>query len=198
MGDITMDDYVDAVRKVIDHQGEPVILVGHSMGGGVITQVAEISHRKIKTLVYVTGFLPKSGQTIQELVASEHNRNSLLRQNIELSEDRRTTTVRKDSLREVFYGDCSEDVVSTAKQSLVPNAIAPILSPIQTTTENFGRVPRIYIECLSDRCLTPELQRMMYTAQDCNTVLSLQSSHSPFFSVPEDLVGHLTSSAVIG
>jgi len=54
-------------------------------------------------------------------------------------------------------------------------------------------VPRVYIECLRDRTIAPPIQKMMYTATPCQTIFSMETSHSPFFSAPQELVRHLTS-----
>ena len=52
--EVTLQSCVDKVCSVIEAQSEPVILVGHSMGGIILSQVAEQIPDKIKTLVYLT------------------------------------------------------------------------------------------------------------------------------------------------
>ena len=59
---------------------------------------------------------------------------------------------------------------------------------LELTDENFGRIPRYYIECLEDRAVTPYIQQKMYMELPCQKVYQLKSSHSPFFSRPEELV----------
>jgi pimeloyl-ACP methyl ester carboxylesterase len=76
---------------------------------------------------------------------------------------------------------------------LVPQALAPLATPVSTTEENFGRVPRVYISCLLDRALSPPIQEKLYKALPCEKVISLDTSHSPFFSAPEKLASHLLS-----
>jgi hypothetical protein len=63
------------------------------------------------------------------------------------------------------------------------------------TAEKFGRVPRVYIECLRDNAISPAAQKTMYSATPCSRVIALDSSHSPFFSNPAELAGHLASLA---
>jgi len=55
------------------------------------------------------------------------------------------------------------------------------------------RVPRVYIECLRDRVISPSSQQKMYTTLPCQQIISMETSHSPFFSAPEELVSHLES-----
>lgn len=59
----------------------------------------------------------------------------------------------------------------------------------------FGRVPRAYIECLRDRSVPIELQRLMHRELPCWYVGALDTDHSPFFSAPEQLVAELTTIA---
>jgi pimeloyl-ACP methyl ester carboxylesterase len=59
---VSLSSYVDSVCRIIDAQRDPVVLVGHSMGGGIITQAAEYCPEKIKTLVYIAALLPKPKQ----------------------------------------------------------------------------------------------------------------------------------------
>ena len=47
---------------------------------------------------------------------------------------------------------------------MVPQALAPTGTPIRITAEHFGRMPRVYIECLRDRVISLSIQKMMYTA----------------------------------
>ena len=61
------------------------------------------------------------------------------------------------------------------------------ITPLQLTNENFGAVPKFYIECTEDRAVTPFIQKIMYTETPCNKIYSMATSHSPFFSKPKEL-----------
>jgi hypothetical protein len=100
-----------------------------------------------------------------------------------------------EATKEVFYGDCSDEDVARAKSLLVPQASAPFPTPINTTEENFGRIARVYIESLRDRAVSPSLQKQMYTTLTCQKVISMDTSHSPFFSAPEAVADHFMSLA---
>src|SRR5580765_2718257 len=60
-------DDVLVTRRVIDAQSEPVILVGHSYGGAVITAAG--NHPKVAALVYIAGFAPDKGESVNTLIA---------------------------------------------------------------------------------------------------------------------------------
>src|SRR5215469_3411612 len=59
--------------------------------------------------------------------------------------------------------------------------------------EHFGRIPRVYIETLQDKGVTPALQKKMYTVTPCQQIISMHTSHSPFLSQSQQLASHLTS-----
>lgn len=191
IAEITLQAYTDRVCQIIDQQSDPVILVGHSMGGVVITQTAEYRPQRINKLVYVTAFLLKNGEFL--LQYAEPDTEALVLPNLIMSEDQSYATVKEDALKEIFYADCSDEDVEFAKSRLVPQAAAPFATPVATTEENFGRVPRAYISCLQDKAISPSIQKKMYTALPCEKVIFMGTSHSPFFSAPEDLANHLLS-----
>ena len=187
--DVTMDVYSEHVCKVLDAQTEPSILLGHSMGGMPISQAAERRPDGVKVLVYLTATLLKNGQSAFDVVADDQE--SQVLPNIIPSADEITGTVRDEAVKEVFYADCSDADVERAKSLFKPQAMGVMSEPMTLSDENFGRVPRVFIECLQDRALTPALQKKMYDASPCRSVISMDASHSPFFSMPEQLAAHL-------
>jgi hypothetical protein len=71
--------------------------------------------------------------------------------------------------------------------------LAPLATPITVSTERFGRVPRVYIQTLQDRVVSPAAQKQMYTATPCQRVFSLETGHASFFAAPDKLAAHLLS-----
>jgi pimeloyl-ACP methyl ester carboxylesterase len=186
-----LQSYVDRVCQVVDSRSEPVVLVGHSMGGIAISQAAESRPEKIETLVYLCAFLLRDGESLFQV--AQEDTESLILPNLVIDEDQGITTIRGEAAKDIFYGDCSDEDVARAKPLLRPDPIAPVGTPISVTEENFGGVPRVYVECLRDRAISPAAQKRMYEASPCERVVSMDASHSPFLSRPEELVSHLTS-----
>jgi hypothetical protein len=108
-------------------------------------------------------------------------------------EEQGYTTVKPEAIREAFYADCTDEDVARARSMLCPDPLAPVATPVQVSEMNYGRIPRVYIECSQDRSISLSLQKQMHTSVPCQAVWSLDTSHSPFFSAPEALVGHLTA-----
>ncbi len=186
---ITLATWVDKVCEILDAESEPVMLVGHSRGGIVISEVAERRPDRIRKLVYVAAFLVPAGQSLLDIAGQIDD--SVVTRNLVTAPDQVSFTVQPDALREAFYADCPEEDFVSAQSLLTPEPIAPSATPLQVTEGNFGRVTRVYIECLRDRAITPDVQKKMYTALPCSQVISIDTDHSPFFSRPGELVSHL-------
>jgi hypothetical protein len=99
-----------------------------------------------------------------------------------------STTLQPEIYKEGLYADCEEYITELAKMLLSHEPIESGITPLQLSEENYGRVPKVYIECTEDKAVTPFIQRKMYSETPCDRVYSLPSSHSPFFSMPEKLV----------
>lgn len=182
---VTLPDIVVRIHETIDAQREPVILVGHSYGGAMITQAAEKRAGKIKSLVYVTAFLLDRGLSLMNL--AEQDSDSHLGGQVEFSPKGDTATVKPGVIRDCFYGQCSDADVARAQSLLGPEAISGMRAPMQTSEQGFGRLTRYYVECLRDHAVSPRLQKRLYTTLPCKRVFSLDTDHSPFFSTPDAL-----------
>jgi len=188
--DVTLAGWAESIGALIEAATEPVVLVGHSRGGIVISSVAERLPERIARLVYVTAFLLRDGETLLS-VAETVAATSRIVPNLLTTPDQSAITVPDAALREGFYGQCPEEDVTLARMLLQPEAAAPSATPVHVTPERFGRVPRAYIECRRDQAIPIELQRRMARESDCPIVASLDTDHSPFFSTPEALVEEL-------
>lgn len=191
IAEVSLQSYVDRISEVLDAHPEPVVLVGHSSGGAVISQAAEQRPEKVELLVYLAAFLLRDGEAV--FSATENDTESLILPAIVMSEDQRSATLREDAVKEALCADCSDEDVERAKSMFGSQAVAPFATPLAVTEDNFGRVPRVFIETLRDRAVSPSFQKEMYDRLPCRKVVSMNTSHSPFFSAPEELAGHLDS-----
>ncbi len=189
--DVSLQSYVDRVCAAIDEQPGRVILVGHSRGGIVISQTAEQRPARIEKLVYLAAFLLPGGQPM--LPTAMNDTGSLLLPNLIVNEAQGTITVKETACRDAMYAGCSDEDVALAAALLMPEPIAPLATPLDLSERNFGRVPRVYIHTLGDNAVTPRAQRAMVGAMPCEEVISMNTSHSPFLSAPQELAGYLAS-----
>jgi len=189
---ITLDDYVRRVGDVILRQNGPVVLAGHSMGGITITQVAEAMPERLARLVYVSAFLPRNGESLLDFTATETE--TPLHDGILADPAAGSMKLRSAAVaRAAFYHCCSAADTERALAQLVPEPMAPAATPVRTSAERFGRVPRWYIECLQDRAISLALQRRMQAALPCERVFQLDTDHSPFLSATAALAAQLAA-----
>lgn len=186
---LSIDAYRDEVVSVINAIEGKVILVGHSMGGMVITATAEKIPLKIEKLVYIAAFVPATGQNIQDLASTDAT--SILGPNLKPSPDQLTLDISKDKLASIFCADGSAEV----KQSLIDNYRAepaiPFGSPVTVTAASYGSVDKYYIHTLQDMAIGIDNQNKMAKAAGITAVYTLNSSHCPFLSKPDEVTSIL-------
>ena len=162
------------------------------MGGVVATQAAEERADRIDKLVYLTAFIPSNGVSCLTMALADCG---TVPYGLVISPDGAVATVRDEWIKASFYNDCTDEDVEFAKGRLRPQPMESYSHPVSITAERASRVPRVFIECLRDLALTPGFQRKMYTENYCETILTLDTGHSPFLSSPRELVEHLISIA---
>ena len=186
---VNLEKYVDSVCNALDKLDEPAILVGHSMGGIIISETAERRPGRIQALVYLCAFLPQNGDSLSDM--EQRNPHPAVPPNLVPARNGLTATVLEEKVVDLFYHDCSEQDIESAKQNLCPQALGLLNTPVTITDENYGRIPRYYIFCTEDRALYLDYQQEMVNAFPGTTTFTLEASHSPFFSMPEKLAAVL-------
>lgn len=180
--------WADAVAAQVVAATSPVILVGHSRGGLVISEVAERVGAKLSRLVYLTAFLLPEGVSLTANVMSRGEGTGPV---LVIDEATGTCTVQAGTQQAVFYHLCPEAAAAAAIERLRPEPLEPLLRGVRVTAEQFGAVPRAYIEAAHDQAITLDHQRAMQAVFPCSPVLHLESDHSPFYSMPEQLAAAL-------
>jgi pimeloyl-ACP methyl ester carboxylesterase len=188
---VTLDSWARFVADIVVSQTEPVVLVGHSRGGIVISQAAELAPGRIRHLVYLSAYLLPAGASLAE--EARRDAESIIAANMIAADSGMTCSVRESAVREAFYGLCSEADYDYARVRLSPEPLKPLVTPLTITASRFGSVPRAYVETTRDRTVTLASQRRMRAALPCAPVFTLESDHSPFLSQPEALARILIS-----
>lgn len=188
ISEVTMDAYVQRVIDVIKPLNEKVILLGHSLAGAVISQVAEAIPDEIDRLVYVAAMLPKHRDTPLELMQSDSNGQLLPK--IIFSHDQTYATLNSKDVEALFLHDVNDaqKVAELLPTFDIKQATAPFMAHAYLTQDNFGRVPKYYIRALLDKVLSLSLQDQMIGHWPVEQVLTLESGHFPLNSMPADLV----------
>lgn len=179
----TMDAYRDAVVEVL-HDGD--IVVGHSMGGYVMSVAADAFGPGLGHLIYLAGGVPVEGESMGQT------------HSVDVAGTSRHYVVREgpngpemefpsyDGAREHFFHDCDDATVQRAFDQLTPQQIQPTLDPIHMTTFWEFDTPRSYIVCLDDRSGTNHYIEGFLKRLKLSQAYPIVASHSPFLSRPSD------------
>ncbi len=186
---LTLASYSAKVLAVLDAQSGSVILVGHSMAGMVISDVAEQRPGKVAKLVYVAAYLPQNQQSIQDL--SQQDTQSQIGPALVVSPDNATAAVQPNMLFSVFCQDGTPQIQQLLLDKARAEPLAPFGSRVTLTAGNFGRVPKFYLHSLQDRVIGPALQDKMLQATPMQKVYNVNSSHCPQLSQPDNVAAIL-------
>jgi pimeloyl-ACP methyl ester carboxylesterase len=189
LGSDPLGKWADFVADLVSGAEAPVILVGHSRGGLVISEAAERVPDRIDRLVYLTAFLLQRHQSLMDVVADHIQVGPEAA--IRPAEDPSRLVVDPDLVIPIFYSRCSGTDARAAASRLTPEPLAALTTPLAVSAERFGRVPRAYIEAAEDRAISLEMQRGMQAALPCDPVITLESDHSPFYSAAPELAAAL-------
>ena len=191
IADATLDAYVARVATAITSAPRPVVLVGHSMGGIVITQVAEQMPTRIERLVYVGAFLPRDGETLFGL--SMLDADSHLGTSIVVDQEHGIAHIPDASLDDVFIADGAADAKATLHAHYRDEPLLPFVTPVHTTPAGWGSVDISYVYTAQDHAVSYAAQQRMTQGLTLVSSAVLPTSHSPFLTQPMLLASTLTN-----
>jgi pimeloyl-ACP methyl ester carboxylesterase len=186
--DTGLDDYVGAVISAVNSVPGRVMLVGHSLGGILISQAAERVPDKLASLTYVCAFMLRDGESRMD-VAPQDPDSTASKHRISAGEG--LVTFTREGLVDSFCNDCSPQDIEFVLERMKPQPVKPLRTALRLTAGNYGRIRRYYIKCTLDRVVTPPFQDKMIAAQPVEHSLELEASHSPFLSKPRELAAIL-------
>lgn len=188
---ITMDSYRDNVVAAIRAQPGKVILVGHSMGGMVISAAAEAAPEKISRMIYIGAFVPMSGQSLSDIASSDQE--SQL--GPLLTPDSPATIAIRDrsKITEIFCSDATETIKQELLAKYRPDPLIPFAGPVTLTAPRFGATAKSYIKTTRDLAVGLRLQDQMIKNAGITDVYNIATSHCPHLSRPTELTDLLIS-----
>lgn len=167
-------DDVQATRRILDLQDGPVVLVGHSYGGMIITDAG--ADPKVKALVYVAALQPDVGDSVISLAKTMKAPSDDVRQT-------KDGFLYLDPAR--FAADFAADLPAAQTgfmaKAQMPAALAAFNAPNQIAT--WRDKPSYAIVATDDMTLSPDLQRWMYQRAGAH-VTEIKGSHAVFVSQP--------------
>lgn len=183
--DVTLESCRDAVLAATTPNS---IVVGHSWGGYPISAAAEVNPKAMRALIFLSAYVPHDGFSMVEM--RRRGPAQTIVDAVEKSSDGLSYTVNPDCVHDLFYHDCAPEIVPYALSRLCPQAIKPQHTPLKLG-DRFAQVPKAYIRSTDDRTVPTAYQKEMSNLIPPEMHRTIDSSHSAFFSHPDQLASIL-------
>jgi pimeloyl-ACP methyl ester carboxylesterase len=174
---VTLADDVAVTRRAIANQSHPVILVGHSYGGVVITEAG--NDPKVAGLVYIAAFAPDKGESVNSLIANPPPGAPVPPI---LPPKDGFLALDKSKFAASFAADVHPDEAAFMADSQVPWGIGALSGAV--TTPAWRSKPSWYLVSTEDHMIPPDAQRAMSKRAGA-TVTEAKGSHAIYVSQPE-------------
>jgi pimeloyl-ACP methyl ester carboxylesterase len=175
-------DDAATTRDGVDAVDGPVVLVGHSYGGVVITEAG--NHEKVAALVYITAFAPDKGESVNTLLGGFPQDGP---QPPILPPVNGYLFLDRAKFQDSFAADVSEEDAAFQADSQVPWGLGDVV-----TEAAWRSKPSWYLHVGDDRMIPPVVQTSM-AARIGATIVETAGSHSIFISQPKIVAGIIRS-----
>jgi pimeloyl-ACP methyl ester carboxylesterase len=177
---------VATVKRAIELDPGPLLLVGHSYAGFVITEAG--NDPKVSGLVYISAFAPDTGQSVLSL-------NALVPETPVMTEIRQNAGFLSLTV-EGIRSDFAQDLPDTEQQTLAvtQGPIAAVALGTPATAPAWYTRPSWYMVASEDRVISPQLEAMMAQAINAETI-TVHSSHVIMLSRPKNVADFIAHAA---
>jgi len=185
---LSLEGDAAATRRIIDRMGGPVVLVGHSYGGAVITEAG--LDDKVSALVYIAAFAPDKGESVNTLIAGFPADGP---QPPILPPQDGFLFLDRDKFHASFAGDLPAGQAAFMADSQVPWGVDALGG---TISEAAWRVkPSWYLVTGEDRMIPPSAQRSMAERTGATVTEAPGTSHSVYVSQPQAVASVIKQAA---
>src|SRR6059036_108663 len=186
---ISLSDDVAATKRIVAAQSGPVILVGHSYGGAVITEAG--NDPKVEALVYIAAFAPDRGESVSSLIKNPPPGAPVPPI---LPPQDGFLFLEKDKFAASFAADVDAETAAFMSDSQVPWGVEALNGTISEPA--WKTKPSWYLVVTDDKMIPPAAQRFM-SKRAGSTVVEVAGSHAIYVSQPM-AVAALIAKAVKG
>ena len=184
---LSLEGDAEATRQIIDAQDGPVVLVGHSYGGAVITQAG--NNDNVAALVYIAAFAPDNGESVNTLIANPPPGAPVPPI---LPPKDGFLFLDREKFAASFAGDVPAEEAAFMADSQVPWGVDALGGSI--TDAAWRTKPSWYLVSTEDRMIPPPAQRAM-SERAGSTVVEAAGSHSIYVSQPAAVVALIEQAA---
>lgn len=174
----SLADDIATTKRVIDAQTGPIVVVGHSYGGAVITGAAT-GNSNVKALVYLAAFAPDSGESLGAL--QQKFPPSQLGPAL-VPDAAGFLYIDRAKFHEVFAAD-----VPTVESRVLAATQKPANKTLLTdvmTTPAWKSIPTWYLVSMNDQTINPDLERFFAKRMGAHTT-EIKASHVSYISHPQ-------------
>jgi pimeloyl-ACP methyl ester carboxylesterase len=150
---VSFADYELSVLQALDHETDgPVVLVGHSFGGAIISRIAELRAERCQSLIYYCGFVPRDGESVADNLPVTML--EAIRQLSASSADG-SVALPYELFRNGFVNTADEETARALYERFTPEPSMPIFEPLALPRNHHHGIPAIFIACRQDQSLGP-------------------------------------------
>eukprot|EP01084_Bolivina_argentea_P292581 503012_1 len=202
----TFDDYVNytvnqVAEKVKQDSNKSNVVICHSLGGLIGTNVTENAMKEqninIDAVIHISSAALLNGENIVNGVVGNplYNQQALL-DSVDFLHDGKWSQLRPECVKDMLYHDCTQEDIQLAIDNLEPEIEFNEQCIAKWSDEYYGQVNKLYIECTDDHTLSIDVQREKWEKlglkREKFEVVSMHTSHSPFFAQPVQLVSAIS------
>jgi pimeloyl-ACP methyl ester carboxylesterase len=184
---LSLRDDVVAAKRAIANQNGPVVLVGHSYGGAVITEAGNAPN--VAALVYVAGFVPDKGESVSTLIAHPPPGAPVPPT---LPPQEGYLLLDKAKFPSSFAADVEPTEAAFMADSQVPWGVEALNGTIDEPA--WKTRPNWYLLTAEDKMIPPAAQRAM-SRRAGSTVVEVNGSHAVYVSQPQNVAALIETAA---
>ncbi len=185
---LSLEGDVAATGRVIDRARYPVVLVGHSYGGAVVTEAGD--HPKVKAVVYIAAFVPDVGESVASLI--EHMPEPGAAGAPVLGPEDGFMRVDPARFPEAFAADVSVEETRFMAAAQLPWGLAAVTGPVSRAA--WKSKPTHYLVATADLMIPPPAQRRMANRAGA-TIVEVDCSHAAMLARPDEVSALIATAA---
>ncbi|MBY3027042.1 alpha/beta hydrolase [Rhizobium leguminosarum] len=180
---------VAATERLIASARYPVLLVGHSYGGAVITEAG--ANPKVKSLAYIAAFVPDVGESVAALNEAPEEPGEVKAPLLPPQDG--YLIVDPARFSEAFAADVDPATTRFMAAAQLPWGLAAVITPL--THAAWKTKPSFYLVASADRMVPPSAQRRM-AQRAAAAITEIDSSHAVMMSHPQDVAAFIAAAVV--